>query len=95
MVAVVGGKSLPVSQKTSQFTIYSTGLSALVARTCNLIFIVLDVQKPLGDKAVIEAELEGFGIRLNKKAPAITVKKKVGLCSSNWDYDFILIRRMA
>ncbi|KAF8339096.1 developmentally regulated GTP binding protein 1 [Cantharellus anzutake] len=47
-----------------------------VARTCNLIFIVLDVQKPLGDKAVIEAELEGFGIRLNKKPPAITVKKK-------------------
>lgn len=48
----------------------------LVARTCNLIFIVLDVLKPLGDKAVIEAELEGFGIRLNKKPPAIIVRKK-------------------
>jgi len=47
-----------------------------VARTCNLIFVVLDVQKPLGDKAVIESELEGFGIRLNKKPPAITVRKK-------------------
>ncbi|OJT10219.1 hypothetical protein TRAPUB_13324 [Trametes pubescens] len=47
-----------------------------VARTCNLIFIVLDVLKPLGDKAVIEQELEGFGIRLNKKPPAITVRKK-------------------
>ncbi|KAH9846517.1 developmentally regulated GTP binding protein 1 [Lenzites betulinus] len=47
-----------------------------VARTCNLIFIVLDVLKPLGDKALIETELEGFGIRLNKKPPAINVRKK-------------------
>ena len=37
---------------------------------------MLDVLKPLGDKAVIESELEGFGIRLNKKPPAITVRKK-------------------
>ncbi|KAF7790908.1 hypothetical protein EIP86_001866 [Pleurotus ostreatoroseus] len=47
-----------------------------VARTCNLIFIVLDVLKPLGDKTIIESELEGFGIRLNKKPPNITVRKK-------------------
>ncbi|CEQ42450.1 SPOSA6832_04253, partial [Sporobolomyces salmonicolor] len=47
-----------------------------VARTCNLIFIVLDVLKPLGDKAIIENELEGFGIRLNKQPPAISIKKK-------------------
>ncbi|KAJ2995263.1 GTP-binding protein [Globomyces sp. JEL0801] len=57
-----------------------------VARTCSLIFIVLDVLKPLGDKKIIErgnndisyckTELEGFGIRLNKKPPAITFKKK-------------------
>lgn len=47
-----------------------------VARTCNLIFIVLDVLKPLGDKKIIESELEGFGIRLNKKPPAILVRKK-------------------
>ena len=32
--------------------------------------------KPLGDKAIIEQELESFGIRLNKKPPAITVRKK-------------------
>uniref|UniRef100_D8PR25 Developmentally regulated GTP binding protein 1 n=1 Tax=Schizophyllum commune (strain H4-8 / FGSC 9210) TaxID=578458 RepID=D8PR25_SCHCM len=47
-----------------------------VARTCNLIFIVLDVLKPLGDKKIIEAELEGFGIRLNKRPPQILVRKK-------------------
>jgi len=47
-----------------------------VARTCNLIFIVLDVLKPLGDKKIIESELEGFGIRLNKRAPAILVRRK-------------------
>ena len=47
-----------------------------VARTCNLIFIVLDVCKPLKDKQIIENELEGFGIRLNKKAPLINLKKK-------------------
>jgi hypothetical protein len=47
-----------------------------VARTCNLIFIVLDVLKPLNDLAVLTNELEGFGIRLNKKAPNITIKKK-------------------
>ena len=34
-----------------------------VARTANLIFIVLDVLKPLGHKNIIERELEGFGIR--------------------------------
>lgn len=47
-----------------------------VAKTCHLIFIVLDVNKPLTDKRVIENELEGFGIRINKEAPNITIKKK-------------------
>ncbi|KAK1926345.1 P-loop containing nucleoside triphosphate hydrolase protein [Papiliotrema laurentii] len=47
-----------------------------VARTCNLIFIVLDVLKPLNDLKIITNELEGFGIRLNKKPPAITIKKR-------------------
>ncbi len=51
-------------------------LNSPVARTCHLIFIVLDVLKPLGDKKVIETELEGFGIRLNKRPPNITVRKK-------------------
>ncbi|KAI9021232.1 P-loop containing nucleoside triphosphate hydrolase protein [Hyaloraphidium curvatum] len=47
-----------------------------VARTCSLIFIVLDVLKPLTDKRIIERELEGFGIRLNRQPPDITIRKK-------------------
>ena len=47
-----------------------------VAKTCHLIFIVLDVNKPLTDKRVIETELEGFGIRINKEPPNIYFKKK-------------------
>ncbi|MPC26174.1 GTP-binding protein 128up [Portunus trituberculatus] len=47
-----------------------------VARTCSLIFIVLDVLKPIAHKKLIEKELEGFGIRLNKEPPQITFRKK-------------------
>ena len=47
-----------------------------VARTCNLIYLVLDVLKPLTHKRLIERELEGFGIRLNKQPPNIYFKKK-------------------
>lgn len=47
-----------------------------VARTSSLIFIVLDVLKPLQHKRLIEYELEGFGIRLNKKPPNISFRKK-------------------
>ena len=37
-----------------------------VARTCSCIIIVLDAAKPVMHKRIIEKELEGFGIRLNK-----------------------------
>lgn len=47
-----------------------------MARTCSLIFIVLDVLKPLEHKRIIEKEVEGFGIRLNKQPPNIWFKKK-------------------
>jgi len=47
-----------------------------VAKTCNLIFIVLDVNKPLTDKRIIEQEMEGFGIRINKTPPNIVFRKK-------------------
>jgi ribosome-interacting GTPase 1 len=47
-----------------------------VARTCNLIFMVLDVLKPLHHKKLLEHELEGFGLRLNKQPPNISYKRK-------------------
>lgn len=47
-----------------------------VARTCSLILIVLDVVKPLQHKLIIERELDGFGIRLNKSPPDIIIRKK-------------------
>lgn len=37
---------------------------------------MLDVLKPLKDKKIIENELESFGVRLNKRPPAISVRKK-------------------
>ena len=45
-----------------------------VARTCNLIMIVLDAVKPLSHKRIIENELEGVGIKLNRKKPDISKK---------------------
>ena len=47
-----------------------------VARTCNLILICLDAGKPMTHKKIIEKELEGFGIRINKSRPDIIIKKK-------------------
>jgi len=47
-----------------------------VARTCSLILIVLDALKPMQHKRILEHELEGFGIRLNKEPPNISFKKK-------------------
>lgn len=47
-----------------------------VSKTCNTILIVLDATKPLGHLRVIEHELEGFGIRLNKDPPDIRIKIK-------------------
>ncbi|KAF4663595.1 GTP-binding protein [Perkinsus olseni] len=46
-----------------------------VAMTCSLILICLDVTKPLTQKRKIEHELEGFGMRLNKKEPNIIITK--------------------
>uniref|UniRef100_A0A183CD91 OBG-type G domain-containing protein n=1 Tax=Globodera pallida TaxID=36090 RepID=A0A183CD91_GLOPA len=47
-----------------------------VARTCSLVLMVLDVTKPLKHKELLEYELEGFGIRLNKTPPNIVFKRK-------------------
>lgn len=45
-----------------------------VARTCSLILVVLDAVKPLSHKRIIENELEGVGIRLNRKKPDIMIR---------------------
>ena len=47
-----------------------------VARTCSMVLIILDAMKPLTHKRIIERELEGYGIRLNKTPPNIVLKKK-------------------
>ena len=46
-----------------------------------MIVVVLDAMKPLTHRRLIEKELDGFGIRLNKKPPNIsyTVKEKGGV----------------
>jgi ribosome-interacting GTPase 1 len=54
----------------------SSDLPLAVARTCSLILIILDVLKPLQHKRLLENELEGFGIRLNKQPPNIIFKRK-------------------
>ncbi len=41
-----------------------------------MIMIVLDVTKPMIQKRLIEHEVEGFGIRLNKKPPNVVFKRK-------------------
>jgi small GTP-binding protein len=46
------------------------------ARTCNVLIIVLDALKPLTHKYVIERELEGFGIRMNRQPPNIVFRRK-------------------
>mmetsp|Transcript_18468 Transcript_18468/g.45333 ORF Transcript_18468/g.45333 Transcript_18468/m.45333 type:complete len:370 (-) Transcript_18468:203-1312(-) len=47
-----------------------------VARTCNIILIVLDASQPMTHKLLIEKELEGFGIRLNKERPNIRFTRR-------------------
>jgi small GTP-binding protein len=46
------------------------------ARTCSLIFMVLDASKPMTHKRKLEKELHGFGIRLNQPPPNLTYRKK-------------------
>jgi small GTP-binding protein len=46
------------------------------ARTCNLILVILDASKPVTHKKIIEAELFGFGIRINQTPPDVKFLKK-------------------
>ena len=60
----------------NMFPPLSSNFPISVARTCSLIYIILDVLKPLQHKKLLEHELEGFGIRLNQSPPNISFRKK-------------------
>ena len=47
-----------------------------VAKTADLILIILDVNKAEQQKRLLEVELDAIGIRLNKKKPDILLKPK-------------------
>ena len=47
-----------------------------VAKTADLILIILDVNKAEQQKRLLEIELDAIGIRLNKKKPDILLKPK-------------------
>jgi len=47
-----------------------------VARTCDVIMVILDALRPLSHKKIIERELEKCGLRLNKRPPPIVFKKR-------------------
>ncbi|TIA75912.1 hypothetical protein E3P77_03901 [Wallemia ichthyophaga] len=47
-----------------------------VAKTADLVLIVLDATKSLEQRRLLEYELEAVGIRLNKKRPDVQIKKK-------------------
>jgi small GTP-binding protein len=49
-----------------------------VARTADLILMMLDAAKGEVQKVLLETELEAVGIRLNKQPPAISFKPKAG-----------------
>ncbi len=49
-----------------------------VARTADLVLILLDATKSLQQKALLEAELEAVGMRLNRQPPNITYRVKAG-----------------
>lgn len=47
-----------------------------VAKTADLILIILDVNKAEQQKRLLEIELDAIGIRLNKKKPDVLLKPK-------------------
>lgn len=47
-----------------------------VAKTADLVLMVLDVNKAEEQKRLLEIELEAIGIRLNRKKPDILLKPK-------------------
>ncbi|KAG8941084.1 Developmentally-regulated GTP-binding protein 2, partial [Tulasnella sp. 408] len=49
-----------------------------VAKTADVILVMLDATKSLEQKRLLEIELDAVGIRLNKRKPDVVFKKKTG-----------------
>ncbi|RAL59517.1 hypothetical protein DID88_006511 [Monilinia fructigena] len=86
-IALVGfpsvGKSTFLSKITktkSVIAAYSfttlTAIPGVAAKTSDLILMVLDATKKAEQRALLEAELEAVGIRLNREPPNIYLKPK-------------------
>ncbi|KAG8935075.1 hypothetical protein FRC01_009115 [Tulasnella sp. 417] len=60
--------------------LYQTRLADgfLVAKTADVIIVMLDATKSLEQKKLLEIELDAVGIRLNKRKPDVVFKKKTG-----------------
>ena len=78
---------------------YGRGRQVIASyRNCDLLYIVLDISKPLKHKEILEKELKAVGIRINQKKPDILIKKKEkgGLSITNTvqltHLDFDLVR---
>jgi ribosome-interacting GTPase 1 len=60
-------------------------ITSLVAKTADLIIIMLDATKSLEQKQLLEIELDAVGIRLNKHKPDVVFKQRpmggVTVCS--------------
>ena len=54
----------------------STHSSYLVAKTADLIIMMLDATKSAEQRRLLEIELDAVGIRLNKQRPDVVVKRK-------------------
>lgn len=50
--------------------------STLVAKTADLIIMMLDATKSAEQRRLLEIELDAVGIRLNKQRPDVVVKRK-------------------
>lgn len=49
---------------------------SIVAKTADLIIMMLDATKSMEQRRLLEIELDAVGIRLNKRRPDVVVKRK-------------------
>ncbi|KAH8120513.1 developmentally regulated GTP-binding protein [Phellopilus nigrolimitatus] len=65
-----------------------------VAKTADLIIVMLDATKSLEQRRLLEIELDAVGIRLNKRKPDVVVKRKTtgGVCDAIFSFRHITVR---